>query len=36
MRVIRVDKDRVNITEQPDLCTNADSITGGWLVEIDN
>lgn len=34
--LIRVDKDRVNITEQPDLCTNADSITGGWLVEIDN
>ena len=34
--LIRVDKDRVKITEQPDLCTNADSITGGWLVEIDN
>lgn len=34
--LIRVDKDRVNITEQPDLCTNADSVTGGWLVEIDN
>lgn len=34
--VIRVDKDRVNIVEQPDNCTNADSITGGWLVEIDN
>ena len=34
--LIRVDKDRVNITEQPDQCTNADSITGGWLVEIDN
>ncbi len=33
---IRVDKNRVNIVEQPDYCTNADSITGGWLVEIDN
>lgn len=33
---IRVDKDRVNIVEQPDLTTNTDSITGGWLVEIDN
>ena len=33
---IRVDKDRVNIVEQEDGCTNADSITGGWLVEIDN
>lgn len=34
--VIRVDKDRVNIVEQPDNCTNADSVTGGWLMEIDN
>lgn len=34
--LIRVDKDRVNIVEQPDLITNPDSITGGWLVEIDN
>ena len=33
---VRVDKNRVNIQEQEDLCTNADSITGGWLVEIDN
>ena len=33
---IRVDKDRVNIVEQPDLCTDPDSITGGWLLEIDN
>lgn len=33
---IRVDKDRVNIVEQPDLITDTDSITGGWLVEIDN
>lgn len=34
--LIRVDKDRVNIVEQPDLCTNKDTVTGGWLVEIDN
>jgi hypothetical protein len=32
----RVDKDRVNIVEQADNTTNADSISGGWLVEIDN
>lgn len=33
---IRIDENRVNITEQPDSCTNAEEITGGWLVEIDN
>lgn len=33
---IRVDKERVNIVEQSDLCANTDSITGGWLLEIDN
>lgn len=33
---IRVDKDRVNIVEQPDEATEPDAITGGWLVEIDN
>ncbi len=33
---IRVDKDRVNIVEQEDEETDAASITGGWLVEIDN
>jgi hypothetical protein len=33
---IRVDKDRVNITEQEDEETDAQKITGGWLVEIDN
>ena len=33
---IRVDDKRVNITEQDDNCTNADEITGGWLLEIDN
>lgn len=31
---IRVDKDRVNVTEQQDLAT--DDVDGGWLVEIDN
>jgi hypothetical protein len=33
---IRVDSDRVNIVEQADNETNANAITGGWLVEIDN
>ncbi len=33
---IRVDKNRVNIVEQPDLATDPEEITGGWLVEIDN
>ena len=33
---IRVDKDRVNIVEQEDEETDAQLITGGWLVEIDN
>ena len=33
---IRIDKNRVNIYEQPDNETNPDLITGGWLVEIDN
>lgn len=33
---VRVDKHRVAITEQSDYCTTPDSITGGWLVEIDN
>lgn len=33
---IRVDEDRVNITEQQDMETDPDIITGGWLVEIDN
>ena len=33
---IRVDKDRVNIVEQEDEETDAQKITGGWLVEIDN
>lgn len=33
---IRVDADRVHITEQADGETQEDFITGGWLVEIDN
>ena len=31
---IRVDKDRVNVTEQDDNATG--DVTGGWLVEVDN
>lgn len=34
--LVRVDKDRVNIVEQPDNATDPETITGGWLVEIDN
>jgi hypothetical protein len=33
---VRVEKNRVNITEQDDLNTNEATINGGWLVEIDN
>jgi len=33
---VRVEKDRVNIAEQDDNSTRFDSITGGWLAEIDN
>ena len=33
---IRVDQKHVDITEQADLETHPDSITGGWLLEIDN
>lgn len=33
---IRVDSNRVDITEQADNETIAENITGGWLVEIDN
>lgn len=33
---VRVASDRVNIVEQPDSATDASTITGGWLVEIDN
>lgn len=34
--IIRVEPDRVNITEQDDYETNPFKISGGWLVEIDN
>lgn len=33
---IRVANDRVDITEQADNITDPTSITGGWIVEIDN
>jgi hypothetical protein len=33
---VKVDKNRVNITEQDDNVTDETAITGGWLVEIDN
>ena len=33
---IRVDKKHVDIVEQADLQADPDSITGGWLIEIDN
>ena len=33
---IRVDKNRVNITEQEDECTDPELVSTGWLVEIDN
>ena len=34
--LIRVDPDRVDIVEQADNATDAEAVTGGWLVEIDN
>lgn len=33
---IRIDENRVNIYKQQDQETNPDSISGGWLVEVDN
>ncbi len=33
---VRIDKDRVPITKQDDNATDANIITGGWLLEIDN
>jgi hypothetical protein len=33
---IKVSSNRVNITEQDDLETDSEAITGGWLLEIDN
>ena len=33
---IKIDKNRLNIAEQPDLNEDASILEGGWLVEIDN
>lgn len=33
---IKIDPDRVNIYEQPDENTDPETVSGGWLVEIDN
>ena len=33
---IKVSSNRVNITEQDDLETDPNNVTGGWLLEIDN
>ncbi len=33
---VRVEKNRVNITEQDDMETDPQRVTGGWLLEIDN
>ena len=33
---IRLGKNRVEITQQEDLATDPEEITGGWLLEIDN
>jgi hypothetical protein len=33
---VKIDKNRVNIYEQADLCEDPDLIPYGWLVEIDN
>lgn len=33
---VRIDKDRVPIAKQDDNATDANIITGGWLLEIDN
>ncbi len=34
--IIRVEPDRVNVTQQPDYATSPFVVSGGWLVEIDN
>ena len=34
--IIRVEPDRVNVTQQPDYETSPFVVSGGWLVEIDN
>lgn len=33
---VRVEKNRLNITDQPDLAVDKDVVSSGWLVEIDN
>lgn len=33
---VKIDKNRVNISKQPDNCDDPEKISGGWLVEIDN
>lgn len=33
---IRIDKDRINITEQKNGEEDEENITGGWLLEFDN
>lgn len=33
---VRIEKDRVNIYEQPDNSYDTDNLDGGWLMEIDN
>jgi hypothetical protein len=33
---VRVEPDRVNVTQQADYETDSTMVTGGWLVEIDN
>lgn len=33
---IKIDRNRLDIIPQPDNCENPDSISGGWLVEVDN
>ena len=34
--LVRVDPDRVDVVEQADNATDAEAVTGGWLIEIDN
>ncbi len=33
---VKISKNRLDIFEQPDLCTDPDTIPSGWLVEVDN
>ena len=34
--LVRFDPDRVDVVEQADSATDAEAVTGGWLIEIDN